>query len=107
MQWKNSCRSFSIRLARANTHSIHDWIEEQHKFQKPLLIEGKSVSKIKKNYLLSSLRKKKYPNTNYLGINKVKWHYDNTDKDRNLFRKVQIKTIMNHLKVDENQIKFP
>ena len=98
---------FSIRLARASTHSIHDWIEEQHKFQKPLLIEGKSVSKIKKNYLLSSLRKKKYPNTNYLGINKVKWHYDNTDKDRNLFRKVQIKTIMNHLKVDENQIKFP
>ncbi len=97
---------FTIRLARSNTFSVSDWINEQYEYQKPILIEKKKISSIKRKYFYKLQKKKKFPQTNYLNINTVNWTYDGSDYDRNLFRSIQIKTLKKHLKIDDNKIKF-
>ncbi len=97
---------FSIRLSRSNNYTVNDWVNEQYEFQKLILIDKEKISKVKKRYFLKMQKKLKYPQTNYLGINNAKWAYDGSDKDRKLFRKIQIKTLKKHLNIEESKLIF-
>ena len=84
---------------------MNDLIELQHKYFKPILLEGKPKKDIYHQYFKSLFKQRKFPDTKYDGMNDTKWAYD-PEIDSKKFREIQINTIINHFKVTKDEIIF-
>jgi len=94
-----------IRTSYSTAFSIKDLIEMQHKYFKPIFLEGKPQKEVYHQYFKALFEQREFPDTQYEGMSEVDWAYD-SKIDAKLFRQIQIKTIINHLKVTEDQITF-
>ena len=94
-----------IRLSRSTTYEVKDFVDLQYKYFYPVLFEGKPQAEIYEKYYKDKLKEKNYPDTQYDGMETAAWTF-NPKSDAHLFRKIQMDTIVNHLKINPERIVF-
>lgn len=95
----------AIRIAKSTTFSVKDFIELQHRYYGPILMNGQPQKVVYREYFEAKLKEKEYPDSQYDGMSEMRWTFD-PKTDAAIFRDLQIKTIVDHLKVDPKKIIF-
>jgi len=88
-----------IRASHSTTANMGDLIDLQYNYFRPIFIEGESQKDVYYAYYKNMFESKEFPDSNYLGMESAKWSYE-PQKDTQLFREIQIKTIVDHLRTD-------
>lgn len=94
-----------IRIAKSTTFSVKDFVEQQHLFYKPILIDGRPQKEVYREYFAAKLKEKGYPDSSYKGMSETEWTFDPM-VDAEIFRNLQIATIADHLRIDTKKIVF-
>jgi len=97
----------TILLGREHKFSVNDFIKQQNDYFYPVFIEGKDRYETERNFTLKMMSDKNVSmRDSQFDIDENFSFTCEPKKDSKIFNEVRINTIMNHLKISKNKIKF-